>query len=379
MLRTFRAWKIALLEARVRRHPVAGVLWSFAHGGEGQEGSGEYREDQGDREETAVLQGCREDQGDREEAECREGCSPREEPAVLQGDRLIRNDDEGNEGREGCSPREEDDGNHKACFKDGGVHGGHAAENRSGRSVSDGEHRYSGVHRKCRGDHDGDDGDDDGGVHQQYRGDRAGDDGDHEGDGVDERDGGDHAPLRRCNAGIDESPDDVATRISMKAAAMTDSDYSSADTMELPPKKKVDEENEQVDEEEEEERELVRTWWDEGALKCRRCGSLFVPGIGSYSEPMGGTKLGHCEGGLCWVCVDVLALRRKTKFKKGWWTQGMVDRMQQEEDELDKMEEEKEKEEKLQQEKEKEEKLQQEEEEKEKEQKLQQEEEEAEE
>ena len=52
--------------------------------------------------------------------------------------------------------------------------------------------------------------------------------------------------LRRCNAGIDESPDDVATRISMKAAAMTDSDYSSADTMELPPKKKVDGENEQV-------------------------------------------------------------------------------------------------------------------------------------
>ena len=186
-------------------------------------------------------------------------------------------------------------------------------------------------------------------------------------------------PLRRCNAGIDESPDDVATRISMKAAAMTDSDYSSAETMELPPKKKVDGENEQVDEEEEEERELVRTWWDEGALKCRRCGSLFVPGIGSYSEPMGGTKLGHCEGGLCWVCVDVLALRRKTKYKKGWWTQGMLDRMQQEEDELDKMEEEKEKEEKLQQEKEKEEKLQQEEEEKEKEQKLQQEEEEAEE
>ena len=210
--------------------------------------------------------------------------------------------------------------------------------------------------------------------------------------------------LRRCNAGIDESPDDVATRISMKAAAMTDSDYSSADTMELPPKnadvmqataeekawaamgedyrawaKNVDEENEQVDEEEKEERELVRTWWDEGALKCRRCGSLFVPGIGSYSEPMGGTKLGHCEGGLCWVCVDVLALRRKTKFKKGWWTQGMVDRMQQEEDELDKMEEEKEKAEKLQQEKEKEEKLQQEEEEKEKEEKLQQEEEEAEE
>ena len=43
-------------------------------------------------------------------------------------------------------------------------------------------------------------------------------------------------PLRRCNAGIDEGPDDVATRISMKAAAMTDADYSSADTMELPPK-----------------------------------------------------------------------------------------------------------------------------------------------
>ena len=62
-----------MLEARARRHPVAGVLWSFAHGGEGQEGSGEYREYQGDREETAVLQGCREDQGDREEAECREG------------------------------------------------------------------------------------------------------------------------------------------------------------------------------------------------------------------------------------------------------------------------------------------------------------------
>ena len=57
------------------------------------------------------------------------------------------------------------------------------------------------------------------------------------------------------------------------------------------------------------------------------------------------------------MCVDVLKLGRKTKYKKGWWTQGMLDRMQQEEDELDKMEEEKEKEEKLQQEKEKEEKL----------------------
>ena len=208
-----------MLEARVRRHPVAGVLWSFAHGGEGQEGSGEYREDQGDREEPAVLQLCREDQGDREEPEgyledqtrrwrvgtfgftwCFQIWKRDYLLAVIRRMRLIRNDDEGNEGREGCSPREEDDGNHKEkarrkrpCFKDGGVHGGHASENRSGRSVSDGEHRYSGVHRKCRGDHDGDDGDDDGGVHQQYRGDRAGDDGDHEGDGVDERDGGERA------------------------------------------------------------------------------------------------------------------------------------------------------------------------------------------
>ena len=56
-----------MLEARVRRHPVAGVLWSFAHGGEGQEGSGEYRDDQGDREEPAMLQGYREDQIGREE------------------------------------------------------------------------------------------------------------------------------------------------------------------------------------------------------------------------------------------------------------------------------------------------------------------------
>ena len=183
MLRAFRAWKVALLEARARRHPVAGVLWSFAHGGEGQEGSGEYREDQGDREEPAMLQGCREDQGDREEPE-----------GYLE--------DQTRRWRVGTFgfPREEDDGNHKEkarrkrpCFKDGGVHGGHASENRSGRSVSDGEHRYRGVHRKCQGDHDGDDGDDDGGVHQQYRGDRAGDDGDHEGDGVDERDGGERA------------------------------------------------------------------------------------------------------------------------------------------------------------------------------------------
>ena len=102
-------------------------------------------------------------------------------------------------------------------------------------------------------------------------------------------------PLRRCNAGIDEGPDDVATRISMKAAAMTDADYSSADTMELPPKnaevmqamaeeekawaaqpawyrawaktdefkQMVDEENEQEDEEEEEEGEVVESGDDE--------------------------------------------------------------------------------------------------------------------
>ena len=78
---------------------------------------------------------------------------------------------------------------------------------------------------------------------------------------------------------------------------------------------------------------------------CKRCGCWFVFGVGSYSEPRGGTVLGHCaEGGLCWQCVDVLKQRRKTKYKKGW-TQGMLDRLQQEEDMLDKLEEEKENEE----------------------------------
>ena len=81
----------------------------------------------------------------------------------------------------------------------------------------------------------------------------------------------------------------------------------------------------------EEEEEEVKT---EGALMCRRCGCWFVFGVGSYSEPRGGTVLGHCaEGGLCWQCVDVLKQRRKTKYKKGW-TQGMLDRLQQEEDML---------------------------------------------